>query len=83
MIDTHLDADDKKKKNLRANNPFVWQSLFDELTSSPLCTRAVPFSKQLPLNDTQMAKEFIATPLCLVSPSELLFHAPYDPTHLL
>lgn len=47
MIDIHLDAGDKK--NTRANNPFVWQSLFDELTSSPLCARAVPFSKQLPL----------------------------------
>lgn len=76
MIDIHLDADDKKKKTLEQTT-----LLFDNLCL-PLCARVVPFSKQLPLNDTQMAKEFITTLPCLVSPSELLFHTPYYPTHL-
>lgn len=53
--------------------PFLFDNLlFDGATRSPLCARAVPFSKQLPANDTQMAKEFVAAALLRsVSPSEL------------
>lgn len=44
--------------------PFLFDNLlFDGVTPSPLCARALPFSKQLPANDTQMAKEFVAAAL--------------------
>lgn len=53
--------------------PFLFDNLlFDGATRSPLWAKALPFSKQLPANDTQMAKDFVAAaPLRSVSPSEL------------